>query len=109
MKLMISWLALTGSPRRCPERSGTAGLSSGRPIDAVLGDELRQQPVYDYRVAAMGPMASPLDRDERAAGQLGEGHPGGIRPDRIFVAVDDEHRLAHAFTHRPGVLRAASI
>ena len=45
---------------------------------------------------ACGKWPRPFERDELAARRLGERHAAGVRPDRVLVAVDHEHRAADA-------------
>ena len=49
---------------------------------------------------AVRAVAAAVDGDERAAGELGEGAPVGVRADAVVVAVDDEHRAAHPLAQR---------
>ena len=54
-------------------------------------------------------MAAALDGDERAAGDLGEGGALGVRAHLVLVAVDHQHRAAHALADRPEALPAAGV
>ena len=76
---------------RTQEHGGDAGRgrSAGRRSCSM-------QPVDDDRVAPVGTVAAPVDGDQLAAGQFGEGHAGRVRADAVLVAVDDEHGAAHA-------------
>jgi hypothetical protein len=59
-------------------------------------DELAQREVDLDRLARVGKVPGSLDRLEPAPGDLRERLAVGVGQDRIFGAVDHEHRAAHA-------------
>ena len=90
-----------GPPRpRAGARPGAA-LRGGR-VEA--GGELVDQPVDDHRVAGHRDVARAGELDALSAGELGDQAPalGGLAV--VAVALDDEHRAAHAPAQRFGLL-----
>ncbi len=100
-----SW-AIATSRRACPspigEETNSARRRRERPRVQVragglrAAGELAQEPVDLDGVAGLGAVAGAFERDERAAGGLGERGALGVRADAVGVAVDDERGAAHA-------------
>jgi hypothetical protein len=59
-------------------------------------DEVPEQQVHFHRVAGLRQVARALERDELATRRFGERDALRMRPNRVLVAVHDEHRAAHA-------------
>jgi hypothetical protein len=57
-------------------------------------------------MARLREMPRALERDERPAGQLGDGDGALARLAPVELAVDDEHRAANAAAQRAGLLLA---
>jgi hypothetical protein len=57
-------------------------------------------------MARLREMPGALERDERPAGQLGDGGGALARLAPVELAVDDEHRAANAAAQRAGLLLA---
>jgi len=92
--------------RRGDEEHAPAPRAAARPAprERRRAGEVPQQEVDFDGVARVQEVSAALDRRERPACRLGERLAARVRRDRVRVAVDDEHRAAHARAELPDPL-----
>ena len=91
-----AWPSPIGDERysaRFGRRGGAHPRASVSRVGCTRVDEVLDEAVDEDRVAGVRTVAAARDRDEPAAGERRRARrPAACGPDRVLVAVDDEHR-----------------